>query len=157
MTEYTHALIARDLARLEHERTSLPNAIAKLSADAQRLVDALPGVGSDERDAAIARIERSSERVEARQARLRDVEIGVAANARAKLDVAWIAATLTRFGRVWDRLAPSNRARPAGALIADVIVHGRGRENTITSRDAFAMPGHRTNNARGAPSHRVGC
>jgi len=150
MTGSTHALIARQLSRFEQERTSLPGAIAKLSADTQRLVDALPGVATDERDAAIARIERSSERVEARQSRLREVEIAVATSARATRDIAWIAAALTRFDREWHRMPPSGRARLAGALIADVVVRGRSGEIAIASRDAFALPGHRTSSARGA-------
>ena len=108
--------------KLKAERDTLPKQIAKISAEAQRLVERSAELPGKTGKFLNKRIDEAGSALEELENRLQQVELQIVELSRQKLDAEWIAETLHHFENVWQHMTLTNRHRLLRAMVNKVII-----------------------------------
>lgn len=116
------ARIEGDRSALKTERRDLPARIAKLSAEGRRLVEKIGEVAGAASSLINQRIEEVGAELGRHQARLAEVEYGMAALDQAEIEARHVVEALANFDEVWELLTTANRGRLVRALVRSVEI-----------------------------------
>jgi site-specific DNA recombinase len=120
-TDVTARVDAARKALLAEQR-ALPAEVARTSADASRIADAIVSASPTAREYLERRLEEIATRLSKQRARAEEIARELARLDGLRADAAWVAGIIGDVDRLWKRLTPENRARVVRALVAEVQV-----------------------------------
>ena len=114
--------VVRETAQLRAEQRVLPQEVARLSQECEGLVSSLSGASGPVRAAIDRKLLPLGEALEAKQARLVEVEARLLALEVAAADAQWVAQALGRFDEVWALMTDDSKKHFVHALVDRVEV-----------------------------------
>jgi DNA invertase Pin-like site-specific DNA recombinase len=122
ITDELEAKFRNRREELKTERKELPAAIARLSAEAHRLVETLGTANGTAHRLLEERIEELGAQIAGGEQRLHQVERALNELRKTEIEASWVADALGHFDDVWDVLTVENQARLVAALVNEVVV-----------------------------------
>jgi DNA invertase Pin-like site-specific DNA recombinase len=122
VTAAVQTQIARGREAAQGECNTLPAQIAALRKEAHGVAEVVGAAEPAVRTLLQAQLSNVSDQLARREARLSLAERELAQLHDLELETSWVCRCLRDFGRVWDVMTPSNRARLLRAVVDQVVV-----------------------------------